>query len=162
MGARLTVQEVKALELLCEGLRNGQIGTRLRISENTVRNTLRNAYAKLGVHNRQDAVREFTQNWSKDGTKSVVAAGVPIASDLGVAEGQSAGLRKGTSPDPAGLYGFYRRLGHWRTPPRSAAFRTGAILVWFVIGCSILLIGLAVGTMLFGGTEGFAPAFNPS
>ncbi len=162
MTARLTVREVDVLKALGEGLRNGQIATRLGISESTVSNTLSGAYAKLGVNKRQDAVEEFRRNWSETGRKTGMAGAVSVTSHAVVDVDQLADPENGAAPAEPSLYRWYHRLGDWRTPPRSAVFRIWVVLGWFMIGCCILLIGLAVGQMLFGGTDGFAPAANPS
>ncbi len=161
MAARLTVQEVKVLLGLCDGLRNGQIATRLHISERTVANTLSAAYAKLGVNNRQDAVEEFRQNWSESGKKTGMVESAQVGPHSSVDTDQFADPQTGANRDGSSLYSWYRRLGKWRTPPRSAAFRTRVILGWILVGLSILLLGLAVARMLFGATDGFAPAANP-
>lgn len=54
--ATLTVREYEVLELVSEGLTNGEIAQRLWISPGTVRRHLENIYAKLGVHTRTAAV----------------------------------------------------------------------------------------------------------
>ncbi|MFT3802549.1 MAG: PAS domain S-box protein [Burkholderiaceae bacterium] len=59
--ARLTRREREVLELLCEGLDNGQIAERLHRSLNTVRNHVATLYAKIGVHRRDAAVV-----WARD------------------------------------------------------------------------------------------------
>ena len=64
---RLTQREVEMLQLLCEGLRNGQIATRLGVEEGTVKETLRKAYRKMGVANRQDARAVFAREWDEFG-----------------------------------------------------------------------------------------------
>lgn len=63
---RLTPREVQVLQLVRNGLRNGQIATR-GVSEATIRNTLTSAYRKLGVSNRQDAAAKFTEEWDEFG-----------------------------------------------------------------------------------------------
>jgi DNA-binding CsgD family transcriptional regulator len=70
---RLTQREVEMLQLLCEGLRNGQIATRLGIEEGTVKETLRKAYRKMGVANRQDARAAFVREWDEFGRYLVPA-----------------------------------------------------------------------------------------
>lgn len=54
--AALSPREREVLALLSEGLDNTQIGSRLSISEKTVRNHISNVYDKLGVWNRAQAV----------------------------------------------------------------------------------------------------------
>lgn len=51
----LTPQERRVLDLIVEGLTNGQIGERLGIGEKTVRNHVTNLLAKLGLSGRTQA-----------------------------------------------------------------------------------------------------------
>jgi len=53
---RVTARELEVLKLVAQGLNNRQIGTRLFISENTVKNHVRNILEKLQLHSRMDAV----------------------------------------------------------------------------------------------------------
>ena len=53
---RLTDRELEVLKLVAQGLNNRQIGTQLFISENTVKNHVRNILEKLQLHSRMDAV----------------------------------------------------------------------------------------------------------
>ncbi|MDX6534493.1 MAG: hypothetical protein QOF68_2237 [Gaiellales bacterium] len=57
----LSVQELKVLNLVAEGLTNREIGARLYLSPHTVKNYLRNAADKLGVATRLDAVLEASR-----------------------------------------------------------------------------------------------------
>jgi DNA-binding NarL/FixJ family response regulator len=50
--ARLTERERKIIALVCQGLRNRQIGERLYISEATVAHHITSIYSKLGIGNR--------------------------------------------------------------------------------------------------------------
>lgn len=52
----LTRRERQAFTLLCEGLSNEAIATKLDISEKTVRNHISGLYEKLGVHSRAEAL----------------------------------------------------------------------------------------------------------
>lgn len=52
----LTNREVEILKLLASGMANKQIAYRLKISEKTVRNHVSNAYEKLGISDRSQAV----------------------------------------------------------------------------------------------------------
>ena len=54
--ADLTTREHQVLELVAQGLDNDTIGTRLVISEKTVRNHLTTILDKLGVHSRAQAI----------------------------------------------------------------------------------------------------------
>jgi DNA-binding NarL/FixJ family response regulator len=53
---RVTARELEVLKLVAQGLHNRDIGTRLFISENTVKNHVRNILEKLQLHSRMDAV----------------------------------------------------------------------------------------------------------
>ena len=53
---RLTDREMEVLQLVAEGLSNRDIGQRLFISENTVKNHIRNILEKLHLHSRMEAV----------------------------------------------------------------------------------------------------------
>jgi DNA-binding NarL/FixJ family response regulator len=53
---RVTARELEVLMLVSQGLNNREIGTRLFISENTVKNHVRNILEKLQLHSRMDAV----------------------------------------------------------------------------------------------------------
>jgi two-component system NarL family response regulator len=52
----LTDRELEVLRLAADGLTNRQIGRRLQISENTVKNHIRNILEKLHLHSRMEAV----------------------------------------------------------------------------------------------------------
>ena len=52
----LTRRELEVLQLMAEGLGNRAIAERLFISENTVKNHVRNVHEKLQVHSRMEAV----------------------------------------------------------------------------------------------------------
>ena len=52
----LTTREAEVLELIAEGLTNGDIATRLFISVNTVRNHVQNILAKLDAHSKLEAL----------------------------------------------------------------------------------------------------------
>jgi DNA-binding NarL/FixJ family response regulator len=53
---RVSAREVEVLQLVAQGLNNREIGKRLFISENTVKNHVRNILEKLQLHSRMDAV----------------------------------------------------------------------------------------------------------
>jgi DNA-binding NarL/FixJ family response regulator len=55
-GPRLTNRELEVLRLVSQGLGNRQIGKVLFISENTVKNHVRNILEKLQLHSRLEAV----------------------------------------------------------------------------------------------------------
>ena len=54
-GSELTAREKEVLELLVAGLTNKEIGARLQIAENTVKNHLKNIRGKLHLDNRVQA-----------------------------------------------------------------------------------------------------------
>ena len=53
---RLTDRELEVLKLVAPGLNNREIAKRLFISENTVKNHVRNILEKLQLHSRMEAV----------------------------------------------------------------------------------------------------------
>ena len=53
---RLTERELEVLQLVAQGLSNKRIAEKLFISENTVKNHVRNMLEKLHVHSRMEAV----------------------------------------------------------------------------------------------------------
>ena len=55
-GLRLTERELEVLRLVAQGLNNKDIAKRLFISENTVKNHVRNLLEKLQLHSRMEAV----------------------------------------------------------------------------------------------------------
>ena len=55
-GPSLTARELEILRFVAKGLSNREIGTELYISENTVKNHVRNILEKLHLHNRMEAV----------------------------------------------------------------------------------------------------------
>lgn len=60
--SRLSRQESRVLALVVEGKTNREIGEALELSEKTVRNYLSNAFQKLGVARRSQAVAEFLRS----------------------------------------------------------------------------------------------------
>ena len=53
---RLTDREMEVLRLVAQGLSNREIAKQLFISENTVKNHIRNILEKLHLHSRMEAV----------------------------------------------------------------------------------------------------------
>ena len=53
---RLTDRELEVLRLVAQGLNNREIAKQLFISENTVKNHVRNILEKLQLHSRMEAV----------------------------------------------------------------------------------------------------------
>lgn len=60
----LTPRQREILDLVAEGLTNGQIAQRLFLSEYTIKQHLRAAYKILGVRNRVEAARVFRRSQS--------------------------------------------------------------------------------------------------
>src|SRR6184192_3678923 len=56
LGAKLTDREMQVLRLVAQGLNNKDIAEQLFISENTVKNHIRNILDKLHLHSRMEAV----------------------------------------------------------------------------------------------------------
>jgi two-component system NarL family response regulator len=52
----LTSREIEVLEMVSDGKTSKQVGDLLYISENTVKNHIRNILDKLGLHSRNEAV----------------------------------------------------------------------------------------------------------
>jgi two-component system NarL family response regulator len=52
----LTGREIEVLQLVARGMTSREIGLELYISENTVKNHIRNILDKLGLHSRNEAV----------------------------------------------------------------------------------------------------------
>ena len=52
----LTGREIEVLQLVAQGMTSREIGNTLYISENTVKNHIRNILDKLGLHSRNEAV----------------------------------------------------------------------------------------------------------
>ncbi len=57
--ARLSRQELKVFSYLAQGMNNRGIGSRLHVSQKTVKNHLTHIFSKLGVIDRQQAVHRF-------------------------------------------------------------------------------------------------------
>jgi len=55
-GDILSLRDLEVLRLIAQGLTNREISTRLYLSENTVKGYVKEVMAKMGVHNRVEAV----------------------------------------------------------------------------------------------------------
>lgn len=55
----ISQRECEVISLLCEGLKNAEIGKKLFISEATVENHLNNIYEKMGIRNRTSLARKI-------------------------------------------------------------------------------------------------------
>lgn len=65
---RLTPREQEVLALLCDGLTNREIATRLSVTISTIKTQVANVLRKLGVRNRASAVK-FAAGWSRGDLK---------------------------------------------------------------------------------------------
>ena len=54
----LTARERDVLELIAKGFKQSQIAEALSINQQTAKTHIKNAYKKLGVHNKVDALRK--------------------------------------------------------------------------------------------------------
>jgi DNA-binding NarL/FixJ family response regulator len=60
----LTLREKEVLRMVCDGLTNAQIATRLTVSRETIKSELKRIFRKIGVANRtQAAVLLVKQGW---------------------------------------------------------------------------------------------------
>lgn len=60
----LTLREKEVLRLVCDGLTNAEIATRLTVSRETIKSELKRIFRKIGVANRtQAAVLLVKQGW---------------------------------------------------------------------------------------------------
>jgi DNA-binding NarL/FixJ family response regulator len=73
--AALSSREREVLALVAEALSNGQIASRLRLTEATVKRHLRNIFIKLGAVSRIDAVNKATEWERRNPTISVPLPG---------------------------------------------------------------------------------------
>lgn len=156
---RLSVQEVRCLQALVEGLRNKQIAERLGVAEKTVANTLNTAYRKLGVARRQDAVEEFRKNWAETGKKTGVADQPPPRSHVAVVVDRWSGRGTDLNFLSEWLYAAYLDLGKLRTPPRWGGSRIGPIVLWalfwlvlFSTALTLFQVGASTVSILYGET----------
>ncbi|MET9323110.1 response regulator transcription factor [Streptomyces sp. NPDC003038] len=65
----LTEREHEVLRYVAQALSNRQIGTKLTITEGTVKRHLRNIFAKLGATSRIDAVNKAQGSWGPSGDR---------------------------------------------------------------------------------------------
>lgn len=130
---RLTPREIQCLYLGGRlGMRNGEIATRLNISEGRVAKVLADAYRKTGSHNRRDAYR-----------RGVFDPGliVPRESEITLAsEWTSPATVLGRSDDVEPTSPLLQSAFGWlpRTPPRIGGTLLPVILGWTLLGLVIL------------------------
>ena len=126
MNGNLTRMELRCLELAASRLRDKEIAQHLGVTPKTVSNHLQRAYRKLGVSNRDDAVRRLGRNYP--GQETGIAPPLSAGPDPGVTDNDldrwTAAQTKGSSGAP-----LYERLGRWRTPPRWGGARIGLIML---------------------------------
>jgi len=128
MGVQLTRKEREAVQLVADGLSNKAIARRVGRSERTIEAHLSNAYAKLGVHDRDSAAAVLSSYL--EGKSSVGGSTEPPPSNPGPATAEP---HNGTERD-------YRPwlARHWRPPPQSRLVVFGLILASALIIAIIL------------------------
>ena len=72
----LSSRELEVLDLVAQALSNGQIASRLNLTEATVKRHLRNIFVKLGAVSRLDAVNK-AKEWRKRQPAAVPRQGLP-------------------------------------------------------------------------------------
>jgi DNA-binding NarL/FixJ family response regulator len=75
----LSARELEVLDLVAQALSNGQIASRLQLTEATVKRHLRNIFVKLGAVSRLDAVNK-TKKWQRSQPVAVPRRELPRAS----------------------------------------------------------------------------------
>ncbi|MCB1105329.1 MAG: response regulator [Opitutaceae bacterium] len=76
--AILSPQENRVLALVAEGLTNKEVGARLNLSENTVKNYLINVFEKLHVRRRAQAAAIYVQNTEAQGHPATRGSNTPF------------------------------------------------------------------------------------
>jgi DNA-binding NarL/FixJ family response regulator len=76
--AALSGRELEVLDLVAQALSNGQIASRLQLTEATVKRHLRNIFVKLGAVSRLDAVNK-TREWQRTQPTAAPRRGPPGA-----------------------------------------------------------------------------------
>jgi DNA-binding NarL/FixJ family response regulator len=74
--ATLSGRELEVLDLVAQALSNGQIASRLQLTEATVKRHLRNIFVKLGAVSRLDAVNK-TKEWQRSQLPAAPRRGPP-------------------------------------------------------------------------------------
>lgn len=74
----LSARELEVLDLVAQALSNSQIASRLQLTEATVKQHLRNIFAKLGAVSRLDAVNK-TKKWQRSQPTAVPRRQLPPA-----------------------------------------------------------------------------------
>jgi hypothetical protein len=132
-----------------------EIARALNISDGVVNKHIQEAMKRLGVNTRKAALRALGSITPVVSDPIFPTSDFPTVLDV---DADQAVDPRADADDPApSLYGWYSRLGRWRTPPRSVGFRTWTILGWFLAGGIILVVGYALIMLIVGGTADFAP-----
>lgn len=126
MHEQLTRMELRCLELAASRLRDKEIAQQLRVTPKTVSNHLQRAYRKLGVSNRDDAVRQLGRNYP--GQETGIVPPAVVAPDRGVTD-SDLDRSPAAQTDDSRQAPLYERLGRWRTPPRWGGARIGLIML---------------------------------
>ncbi|MEJ6789561.1 helix-turn-helix transcriptional regulator [Brevundimonas sp. BR2-1] len=153
MSVRLTERQEECLRLSVT-MTDKEIARALGISVNTVDKHIREATRRLGVSRRKEALRVLGAN-PPYASRAISEPGAGRL-DGGVDADLSVEPPAATPADPS-LYGLYRRLGAWRTPPRSFKVRTLAVFGWMAFGAIVLITVVGLIGMVFGVADGFAP-----
>lgn len=74
LSATLSARELEVLDLVAQALSNGQIASRLQLTEATVKRHLRNIFVKLGAVSRLDAVNK-AKEWQRHQAAAVPRQG---------------------------------------------------------------------------------------
>ncbi len=132
-----------------------EIARSLAISEDTVAKHIGVAMRKLGATNRKAALRAL-------GGVNVPYPSLPVSPPVGLDKPEHVDVDRTPEPPDAkdqgpSLYERYSGLGSWRTPPRSAGFRTSVVLGWMAFGLVLLLLIVAVTVTASLGNERLAP-----
>jgi DNA-binding NarL/FixJ family response regulator len=77
----LSVRELEVLDLVAQALSNGQIASRLNLTEATVKRHLRNIFVKLGAVSRLDAVNK-AKEWQRRNLLCLPGRSLSLAQEL--------------------------------------------------------------------------------
>lgn len=153
MSIRLTERQEECLRLSVT-MTDKEIARVLGISHNTVDKHIRGATHRLGVSRRKDAVRLLALN--PPYASMAIPQPADSRSDRDV-DADRPVVSSAPSHVDRGLYGWYGRLGEWRTPPRSFRARTLAIFGWTAFGAVVLIMVIGLISLMLGTADGFAP-----
>lgn len=122
----LTHQELACVRLAGQRLNNQEIADQLGIAVGTVKNHLSRASAKVGAPGRLATAKRLGL--------LVTVTGMHIPADLPIASDGSA-----TGDEPSATNS---RRWPFPSPPPGGLHRLGLILIFFVVGCFIITLGV--------------------